>query len=295
MKVHVSPGTGRRYPLTLICQVFRVPRSSLYVAQTPSGPAGAPGKRGPKTRWAAAELVAGIRAILAASTFHGEGYRKIRARLAHQGLTVSGKRGLRLRRQHGLRAPRRLGPPNGDPAHAGTSITDRPDVMWGTDATRFYTEQDGWCWFFGAIDHGIDELLGWHVAKLGDRWAALEPIRQGVRHAFGDFRKDIARGLAIRCDWGPQYIADAWISEGKWLGITISPSYVGEPQCNGVIERFMRTLTEQCLSRHRFQTLEAARRMIAAFIDRYNHEWLIERLGYRTPAQARAERWRAAA
>ena len=167
-------------------------------------------------------------------------------------------------RQHGLLAPRRLGPPNGDPAHAGTIITDRPDVMWGTDATRFYTEQDGWCWFFGAIDHGIDELLGWHVAKLGDRWAALEPIRQGVRHAFGDFRKDVARGLAIRCDWGPQYIADAWINEVKWLGITISPSYVGEPQCNGVIERFMRTLKEQCLYLHRFQTLEEARRIIAA-------------------------------
>jgi hypothetical protein len=26
--------------------------------------------------------------------------------------------------------------------------------MWGTDATRFYTEQDGWCWFFGAIVNG---------------------------------------------------------------------------------------------------------------------------------------------
>jgi transposase InsO family protein len=47
--------------------------------------------------------------------------------------------------------------------------------------------------------------------------------------------------------------------------------------------------------RHRFQTLEEARQVIAAFIDRYNHEWLIEGLGYRTPAQARAEGWRAAA
>jgi hypothetical protein len=55
---------------------------------------------------------------------------------------------------------------------------------------------------FGAIDHGIDELFGWHVAKLGDRWAALEPIRQGVRHAFGGYGKDVARRLAIRCDWG---------------------------------------------------------------------------------------------
>jgi transposase InsO family protein len=83
--------------------------------------------------------------------------------------------------------------------------------------------------------------------------------------------------------------------EVKWLGITISPSYVGEPECNGVIERFMRTLNEQCLYLHRFQTLDEARRVIAVFIDRYNHEWLIERLDYRTPAQARAQGWRAAA
>jgi putative transposase len=228
----VSPRTARPYPLTWVCQVLRIPRSSVYAAQAPLAPLGPPGKRGPKTLWGDAEVVAGIRAVLAASPFHGEGYRKIRARLAHRGLAVSGKRVLRLMRQHSLLAPRRLGPPNGDPAHAGRIITDRADVMWGTDATRFYTEQEGWCWFFGAIDHGIDELLGWHVAKLGDRWAALEPIRQGVRHAFGAFRKDVARGLAVRCDWGPQYIADAWIQEVKWLGITISPSYVGEPECN---------------------------------------------------------------
>lgn len=133
------------------------------------------------------------------------------------------------------------------------------------------------------------------MAKLGDRWTALEPIRQGVRHAFEAFRKDIARGPKIRCDWGPQYTPDAWIQEVKWLGITISPTFVGEPECNGVIERFIRTLKEQCIYLHRFKSLEEARRIIGEFIARYNHEWLIERLGYRTPAQARADTWRAAA
>src|SRR5919108_3571004 len=295
MRRGVSPGTGRHYPLRLICAVYRVARSSAYAGGRPQPSTRSRQKRGPHTRWSDAEVIDEIRMVLAACPFHGEGYRKVRARLAHRGLHLGGKRVLRLMRTHGLLAPRRLGPPNGNPAHDGTITTDRPDVMWGTDATRFYTEQDGWCWFFGAVDHGIDELVGWHVAKLGDRWAALEPIRQGVRHAFGNFRKDIARGLAVRCDWGPQYIADAWINEVKWLGITISPSYVGEPECNGVIERFMRTLKEQCLYLHRFQTLEEARRVIAEFIDRYNHEWLIERLEYRTPAQARTEGWRAAA
>jgi putative transposase len=49
----------------------------------------------------------------------------------------------------------------------------------------------------------------------------------------------------------------------------------------------MRTLKEQCLYLHRFQNLAEARRIIGEFIARYNTEWLIERLGYRTPASAR--------
>jgi putative transposase len=295
MRAVISPSTRRHYPLTMICQTWRVARSSVYASAGPRGETPPLIKRGPTTAVRDVELLVAIRDILQTTPFHGEGYRKVRARLAHRGVAVSGKRVLRLMRAHGLLAPRRLGPPNGNPAHDGTITTDRPDVMWGTDGTRFYTEREGWCWFFGAIDHYTDELLGWHVVKRGDRWAALEPIRQGVRHAFGGFGKDIARGLQVRCDWGPQYIADAWINEVKWLGITITPSYVGEPQCNGVAERFMRTLKEQCVYLHHFESLEQARAIIAAFIARYNTQWLIERLGHRTPAQARAEATRRAA
>lgn len=287
VRAQVSPSTGRRYPLTMLCQVWRVARSSVYTMPR-TAPVPPARRRGPTPVVTDERVVEAIRAVLAATPFHGEGYRKVRARLAHRGLRVSGKRVLRLMRQHQLLAPRRLGPPNGDPAHTGTITTPEPNVMWGTDATRFYTERDGWCWFFGAIDHYSDDVVGWHVAKLGDRWAALEPLRHGARELLGGFRKDVARGLKIRCDWGPQYIADAWITEVKWLGMTISPSYVGEPECNGVMERFIRTLKEQCLYLHRFETLEEARERIAAFITRYNHEWLIERLGHRTPAQARA-------
>jgi hypothetical protein len=74
-----------------------------------------------------------------------------------------------------------------------------------------------WCWFFGAIDHCVDELVCWHTGKIGDRWAALEPLRHGRRHLFGRFTKNVIRGLRIRCDWGPQYIADVLINEVKWL------------------------------------------------------------------------------
>lgn len=289
MTSRVSPHTGRCYPLTMICRVYRVPRSSVYAARISAPTRKSAAKRGPKTVTSDAGVLAAIQEVLATSPFHGEGYRKVRARLRHRGLAVGGKRVLRLMRAHRLLAPRRLGPRNGNPAHDGRIVAAQPNVMWGTDATRFYTLQDGWCWFFGALDHHTDEVVGWHVAKVGDRWAALQPLRDGVRTMFGGFAKDMARGLQVRCDWGPQYIAAAWIEEVKWLGITISPSFVGEPQCNGVAERFMRTLKEHCLYLSHFESLEQARTGIAQLITRYNEYWLIERLGHRTPAQARRE------
>jgi putative transposase len=287
MTRQASPATGRRYPLTMICTVFRVPRATVYRQTAVTVVTRA--KRGPRTSGTDEDLVAAIRTVLADTPFHGEGHRKVRVRLRAYGWGVGKNRVLRLMREHGLLAPQRVGHPHGDPAHAGTITTERPNVMWGTDATRFYTEREGWCWFFGAIDHASDDIVGWHVAKRGDRWAALEPIHQGLRMAFGACGKDIARGLAIRSDWGPQYVADAFRAELRWLGMTHSPSFVGEPQCNGVIERFMRTLKEQCLWLHRFNTLDEARALIGAFIERYNHQWLIERLGHRTPATARRE------
>jgi len=51
----------------------------------------------------------------------------------------------------------------------------------------------------------------------------------------------------------------------------------------------MRTLKEECLYVHRFQTLDAARAVIGAFIERYNNKWLIQRHGYRTPTEVRRE------
>ncbi len=288
MKDRLSPSTGRRYPLTMIASVWRVPRSSIYAGERANlGVVG--GKRGPKTELSDEELLERIKEVLAASPFCGEGHRKVRARLAARGIRVGKHRVLRLMRESGRLAPTRVGHRHGDPAHRGKVTTERPDEMWGTDATRFYTERDGWCWFFGAIDHCTSEIVGWKTAKRGDRWAALDPIHQGVRYAFGGFDKEIARGLTLRSDWGPQYTSHAFGADLAWLGIQHSPSYVGEPECNGVIERFMRTLKEQCLWRHRFVDLEEATQAIAEFIERYNREWLVEKHGHRTPRQVRAD------
>ena len=296
----MSPATNQPYPLTMVCETWRVARSSVYALRAQQGgPVRSdrrqPGKRGPKTALSDEELLQEIRTVLKASPFLGEGHRKVKARLAAKGIRAGKNRVLRLMRVNGLLAPVRRGHPRGDRSHSGRIRTERPDELWGTDAARFWTKAEGWCWFFAAVDHCTSDVVGWHVAKKGDRWAALEPVRQGVRAHMGGFGKAIALGLGLRHDWGSQYRARQFQAEIKWLGIRSTPAYVGEPECNGVAERFIRTLKEECIYLHDFETLEEAREVIGAFVECYNNGWLLQRHGYMTPARAREKLSRKAA
>jgi hypothetical protein len=54
------------------------------------------------------------------------------------------------------------------------------DVMWGTDMTETVTLKDGRARVFVAVDHCSGECVGSHAARSGDRFEALEPVRQGV-------------------------------------------------------------------------------------------------------------------
>ena len=282
-----SPTTGWVYPIGMACRVLGVARSSYYASRRATPSEVAPAKRGPKTALSDEALCVEIKRVIDECPFHGEGHRKVRARLVAQGIQVGRNRVLRLMRLKGWLAPVRAGNPHGPKAHDGRITTDRPDDMWGADATRFYTRRDGWCWWFGAVDHYTDEAMGWATAKIGTRFVAMESIREGCHRAFGAAQQDCARGLTIRCDHGSQYLSRAFQAEMKYLGAEISWSFVNEPQGNGICERFIRTLKEQCIWLHDFETLEEAHQAIAEFIERYNSQWLIERLGHRSPNQAR--------
>jgi hypothetical protein len=48
--------------------------------------------------------------------------------------------------------------------------------MWGTDATQIPTVLDGKVWLFAVVDHWNAEAMGWHVAKMGNRYAAAQAV-----------------------------------------------------------------------------------------------------------------------
>lgn len=284
----VSPSTLRAYGVARVSRVWHLARSSFYLTRQRREHPRLPGKRGPKVL-SDEELLTEIRQLLAAPIFSGEGYRKIWARLRHQGTRTSKDRVLRLLRQHQLLSPARRADARPTHPHDGVIVTAAPNLMWGTDATQTATDEDGTVTIFAALDHYSADCVGLHVAKRGDRFEALEPIRQGTREYFGGFSVGIAGGLRIRHDHGSVYMSDHFQKEIRFLGMESSPAFVRQPEGNGCIERFFRTLKEQLLWVRRFRNLEELRQALREFRDRYNQHWIVERLGYKTPTQARRD------
>jgi len=239
-------------------------------------------------------LVEAIRDVLAASPFHGEGHRKVWARLRHAGVRTSKRRVLRLMREHGLLAPSRVGSPRGPRAHDGTIIPDAVDVMWGADLTTTWTGE-GMASVFIAVDHCSAGCVGIHAARHATRFEALEPIQQGVRRHFGGFAQGIARGLALRHDHGSQYVSHDFQREIAFLGIESSPAFIRAPEGNGCAERFIRTLKENLLWVRTFDTVEELRVALLEFRATYNATWLVERHGFRPPDAVRQDQLSTAA
>jgi putative transposase len=284
-----SPSTKRPFGIARVTRVWQVPRSTRYAQRTRRDIPMSPGKRGPKTAWTDETLTAEIRTIIAASPFHGEGHRKIWARLRAAGVRTSKRRVLRLLRAADLLGPARVLASLEPHPHDGTIIPDGPNMMWGTDATLTVTLADGQVTIFGAMDHYTAECVGLHAAKPGTRFDALEPLRQGVREHFGGMGVNAAGGLALRHDHGSQYMSDDFQAEIRFLGMDSSPALVRQPEGNGCIERFFRTLKEQLLWVRHFRDLADLQEALRVFKDTYNQQWLIERLGFRSPTAVRRE------
>jgi putative transposase len=127
---------------------------------------------------------------------------------------------------------------------------------------------------------------------LGPCGQGRRPLRRppaGLRRRhrpLGRLEADVARGLALRHDWGPQYRSAHFTGSLAWLGISDDPAFLGEPETNGCAERWIRTLKEQCLWVQLHDTVEELGQAVAGFVERYNSSWLIQRHSHQTPKEA---------
>ena len=97
------------------------------------------------------------------------------------------------------------------------------------------------------------------------------------------------------CGWitAPSICRTTSPNQIKFWGIQPSYAFVAEPQTNGVAERFNRTLKEQIIHGRIYRNIAELRDAVRDFVELYNAQWIVEKNGYLSPAQAR-QAWHAA-
>jgi transposase InsO family protein len=286
MLTEKSSITGKNYTVTALLKASGISRACFYDTRKRRETSK---KRGPKPHFSDDQVLKAVREEIKNSHFHSEGYKKIHKRVRKTEVICGKNRVYRLMKENNLMAPIRPVRNGSSRTHDGKIITDLPNKMWGTDGKQFFTRKEGKCWLFSVIDHFNDEILGFEVVKKGDRFAALEPVKKAIKREFGSLEKGIVKdlGLFLRSDHGSQYDSNFFQTEIKFLGIDYSPAFVRSPECNGIIERFHRTIQEQIFDLYIFEDLEEAKRVMVEFIQNYNNHWTLHRLGLQSPTEYR--------
>ena len=142
MSQTLSPSSARCYGLARVARVWSVSRASVYRSLKETPPNTIAHRPGPVGAGSDSELADHIRQQIAASRLHGEGYRKLWARLRFAGVRASPRRVRRVMGENGLLAPHRVGRAESKP-HDGTIVTNKVNEMWGTDMTQTITIREG--------------------------------------------------------------------------------------------------------------------------------------------------------
>lgn len=167
------------------------------------------------------------------------------------------------------------------------STVDRPDILWSTDLTRIYCGDDGWASLIAVIDSGSREITGYRFSLRGRAQEAIDALEQGLTSTYGQLKAPTA--LRLRSDNGSIFLAKDFIKTTKKLHIKQEFTPKRSPEYNGCIERFFRTLKQECIWLNNFQSFEKAQSVITNWINYYNNERLHSALGYMSPAKWRKQ------
>ena len=101
MSQTLSPSLARCYGMARVARVWKISRASVYRSLKETPPNTIARRPGPVGACSDAELAEHIRQHIAASRLHGEGYRKLWARLRFAGVRASPRRVRRVMRENG--------------------------------------------------------------------------------------------------------------------------------------------------------------------------------------------------
>ncbi len=153
---------------------------------------------------------------------------------------------------------------------------DRSNALWGIDMTYIWCERDAWCYFHGVIDHYDKTLLGYNFSRSCKALGGVMALSEAAA-------KRPIESLEIRSDNGCHYGAKIFRDEVRRLGIKHTRTMVNTPKANAVIERFFKSLKQECVWQHGFASYEEAKTVIDKWVEFYNRERPHQTLSYQTP------------
>jgi putative transposase len=256
---------GITVSLSQLCRWCEVPRRTVYYT---------PCKKAPRVQ---ARFATPIKALIEDQPSFG--YRTVAHLLGFNKNTVQ-----RVFQLHGWQVKKR--PVGFRPrVQAKPSVAGAPNQRWATDLCRVWTGRDSWATLALVIDCHTRELLGWHLSRSGRASTASSALEQALIARFGTLGR-VPTPFLLRSDNGLVFCSRHYTALVRSYGLQQEFITPYTPEQNGVVERVIRTLKEQCIHRHRFETLQHATRVVADWIQWYNTRRPHQALAMKTPAEA---------
>ncbi len=256
---------GFEVSVSKLCKWFDVPRRTVYYKPT---------KAEPKIQ---EKFVAPIKAMIEENPSFG--YRTVAYLLDFNKNTV--QRIFQLMRWQVKKRPTGFRPR----IQALPSVAQAPNERWATEMCRVWSGRDGWAVLALVIDCHSRELLGWHLSRSGKSKTAESALEQALISRFGTLGR-VPQSFLLRSDNGLVFTSRSYTALVRSYGLRQEFITPHSPEQNGMVERVIRTLKEQCVHRHRFETLQHASRVIGDWIGFYNNRRPHQALGMKTPAEA---------
>jgi putative transposase len=215
------------------------------------------------------------------------GYRRLWVLLRFQkGIVVNRKAVYRVLKQKRWLVHQRSGTPR--PRVRGwVSRAHRSDERWAMDVTHIPCGQDGWAHLAAVIDCHDREVIGYEFALRSRAKEAERAVEAACLNRFGTLRPVAAP--VLRSDNGLIFQSRRFRQACRDYRLQQEFITPYTPEQNGIIERFFRSLKEECVWQHAFQTFEDARGIIRDWMHWYNHGRPHSALGYRSPVQYRVQ------
>ena len=221
------------------------------------------------------------------------GFRRVLAELARQGVAASEGLVRKIMRELGIfgvqpHTRKRTTIPAEDAVDRPDLLkrdftADRPGVRFVGDITYLRTGE-GWLYLATVIDLFNREVVGWSMADHMRTELITDALKMARTHGR------IEPGALFHSDRGSQYTSDDYAKLAKAFGVRLSVGRTGVCWDNAVAESWFSMLKNEMYYRHRFATRQQARFHVMQYIEVfYNRQRLHSSLGYRTPAEARAD------